>query len=135
MKTFKDNKKRTWGLEVNMFTVKKVIDLLGVNIVDLKNDEVISKIKDDMIFVIDVIYVLCMEQVKEQNLTEEDFAKGLMGDALENAVATFIEAWTDFFPEATRKRLMSSQKLSGNVMNKMWGEVDKTLKTYRTASQ
>lgn len=135
MKTFKDNKNRTWELEVNMFTVKKVIDLLGVNIVDLKNDEVLARIKDDVIFVVDVLYVLCMEQVEKRNLTEEDFAKGLLGDSLENAVEAFIKAWTDFFPEATRKRLMNSQKLAGNVMDKVWGEVDKSLKIYRTASQ
>ncbi len=133
MKIFKDNKNRKWEIEVNIFTVKLVKDLLGVNIVDLKDDETMSKIKNDMIFIIDVIFVLCKEQADKLGISDEEFAKGLMGDPLENAVSAFIEAWTDFFPEATRKRMKASQNLAGNVMKKMWGEVDKTMKKYSTA--
>lgn len=133
MKTFKDNKDREWDIEVNMFTVKKVKDLLGVNIVDLDDNKTMSRIKDDMIFVIDVIYVLCKKQVKERKMNEESFAEGLFGDPLAKAVAAFIEAWTDFFPSTTRKRLIASQGLAGNVSKKMWSEVDKILNKYSIA--
>lgn len=133
MKVFKDNKNNKWEIEINMFTVKQVKDLLGVNIVDLNDEQVMSKIKDDMIFIIDVIYVLCKKQIDERKMDECSFAEGLLGDALENAVSAFIEAWTDFFPLATRKRLKASQKLAGNVTKKMWGEVDKILTKHSIA--
>ncbi|MDD5728825.1 MAG: hypothetical protein PHV59_09690 [Victivallales bacterium] len=127
MKIFKDNKGKEWEVDVNMFTVKQVRDALGVNIVDLKNEDIITRFKDDIIFVVDVIYVICRKQVEKRNMDEESFAEALLGDGLSNAVDALLDAWVDFFPEATRKRLRASQALAGNVLEKIWSEVDKTL--------
>lgn len=127
MKVFKDNKGKEWEVDVNMFTVKEVRDALGVNIVDLKNEDIIKRFKDDIIFVVDVLYVICRDQIKERDMDEKGFAEGLLGDGLVNGVDALLDAWVDFFPETTRKRLRASQALAGNVLEKMWSEVDKTL--------
>ncbi|MEI8244630.1 MAG: hypothetical protein WCI51_02300 [Lentisphaerota bacterium] len=127
MHSFKDNKGVEWVVEVNMATVKRVKNALGINIADLDNREFMQKLKDDIIFLIDLLYLTCKEQADKRAITDEAFASLIFGDVLEQAVSAFLESYVDFFPAGTRQRLRAAQNLMSPVIEKALAAIDQKL--------
>ena len=127
MQSFKDNSGAEWNVEVNMAAVKRVKNATGVNIVDLDNQEIMERLKDDLIFLVDVLYLICKPQADERGITDEAFAALIFGDVLEHAVAAFLESYIDFFPAGTRRRLRAAQNLVSPAIEKAMAAIDQKL--------
>ena len=136
MKTFTDNKGRTWTLEVTVATVKRVRALCSVDlnsIVELdKNNkpsaELLERLSSDPVLLVDVLYAVCKPQADKLGITDEDFGEAMAGDAIEYATSALLEEIIDFFPEVKRlvmrKILSASRKFSEAARKKLEAELN-----------
>ncbi len=102
MPHFKDKTGRDWTVEINIGTIKAVRSACGVDLLGATDGELIERLLSDMVLFVDVLYVLCREECDRNEITDEEFGRGLLGDALENATLAFLEALTNFFPKDRR---------------------------------
>ena len=104
MRTFQDNAGRSWTVTLNVWTVKKVRDLLQVDLLDLGGDEakpgngLLYRLIADPVLLVDVLYVVCREQAEGANVTDEQFGRAMAGDAIDGATKAFLEELADFTP-------------------------------------
>lgn len=111
MKSFNDNTGRTWIVNVNVGTIKRVRALCGVdiaNIVSVEADgkpkiELLERLATDPVLLVDVLYAICKEEADSKNISDEDFGRAMAGDAIELATAALLDEIIDFFPETKRK--------------------------------
>ena len=104
MPKFTDNAGREWRLDLNMWHVKRVRDVTGIRLMDLKKDGVFAALSDP-VAVVDVLWVILEKEAGARKLTQEDFAKGLVGDTFEAASDALTDAVVDLFPSPKRKLL------------------------------
>ena len=136
MKSFSDNKGRTWTLEVNVATVKRVRGLCKVDlnsIVELdKNNrpsaELLERLSSDPVLLVDVLFAVCKPQADKLGITDEDFGESMAGDAIENATTALLEEIIDFFPAAKRlvmqKILSASRRFEAAARKKLEAELN-----------
>lgn len=132
MRTFKDNKGRTWEIALNVWQMKRLRDTLGIDLVNVIGTsadgsvkvDLIDRIANDPVLLVDILWVLCEGQAKSAGATDEDFGCSLAGDAIEDATRAFLDELVDFFPGAKRLFL---QKAVG-LARKFGGEWNETLK-------
>jgi len=101
VKAFKDSGGRPWVVEVNVTTARRVKALLGVNLLTLVGRDgakALGDLLDDHFTLVDVLYVLCLDQAGAEGVTDEGFGRLMGGDVLEAAADAFLEALIDFFP-------------------------------------
>ena len=106
--TFKDLHGNKWTVEVNMATVKRIKDSLDCNIADLNNKETMTKLADDIVFLVDVIYLCLKPQLDEKGISDVEFGQSLDGETVNQASEAFMEAFIAFcsapFPVGGWKR-------------------------------
>ena len=136
MKSFTDNKGRTWTLEVTVATVKRVrglckIDLNSIVELDKNNKpsaELLERLSSDPVLLVDVLYAVCKPQADKQNISDEDFGEAMAGDAIEHATTALLEEVINFFPESKRmvmqKILSASRKFSEAARKKLEAELN-----------
>ena len=110
MHSFTDTKGRAWNLAVTYASVRRVRELVGVDL--LKLDEKLFEQLADPIKLVDVLFALCRPQAEALKVTDEDFGESLCGDPIETASDALMGAVGDFFP-SRRKSLL--QKMAGTV--------------------
>jgi hypothetical protein len=126
MRTFQDNAGRTWTVAMNVWTVKKVRDLLGVDLLDVGGDEgkpgpgLLHRFIADPILLVDVLYVACKDQADPLGVTDEQFGRAMAGDAIDAATRAFLEDLADFTP-SPRDRARARK-----VMAATWNLIDRT---------
>ena len=100
MSTFKDNSGREWSVNLDGPTIREVrklgIDLAAVD------GSASEKLRDDPVLLVDSLWVICRAQAQAVRVTDSDFGKSLVGDAIEFATEALIEAINDFFPSRRR---------------------------------
>lgn len=101
MRTFKDSADRTWTIGINVFAIKRVKGLLGVDLYSLVdgNFEGLGRLLGDPVSLVDVLFVLCKDEADRLNVSDEDFGRGMGGDSLARATDAFLAEYTDFFPD------------------------------------
>lgn len=101
MKTFKDNANRTWTLCIHVTAVKRCRALVDIDLYKLIESgfEGLNALLSDPISLVDVLYVLCMDDCKAQGVSDEDFGRGMAGDAIRHAGEAFVEELINFSPE------------------------------------
>jgi len=135
MRSFKDNADRTWTITLNVYAVKKVRDLLQVDLLDLSGDPSIRRggpgagdkpdngllyrLIADPVVLVDVLYVVCQDQAEEANVTDEQFGRAMAGDAIDGATKAFLEELADFTP-SPRDRARARK-----VIDATWKLIDK----------
>ena len=136
MKSFIDNKGRTWTLEVTVATVKRVrglckVDLNSIVELDKNNKpsaELLERLSSDPVLLVDVLFAVCKPQADKLGITDEDFGEAMAGDAIEHATSALLEEIIDFFPEAKRlvmrKILSASRKFSEAARKKLEAELN-----------
>ena len=100
-RTFTDYDGHTWSIEVTIpevARVKKELGVLLLDLVDLKG-ELFQRITGDVIFLCDLLWVVCRPQAEQCQTTDEQFGRALRGDALEKALDALFLAVADFFPK------------------------------------
>jgi hypothetical protein len=118
MKSFTDNAGRSWVISVNVGTIKQVRALCEVdlaNIISMEpgkppNVEVLEKLADDPVLLVDVLYAACKEEADQKKISDVDFGRAMAGDTIEMATAALLDEIVDFFPEGKRRIL---QKVLG----------------------
>lgn len=111
MPSFTDNENREWSVVITGRGVNNIRSQLGINIADgfdvrkKEKRNVLEEIGEDFTLLFDILYVLCREQCDKQNISGDQFADALFGDAIEHATTALLEALCDFFPSQKRKVL------------------------------
>jgi len=98
VKIFKDNEQREWSLAINVSTIKRVRDLVGVDLLEIADGTLLQRLMSDPVLLCDVIYAVCKPDADEQEVADEDFGRAMAGDALDQATKALLEDLVDFFP-------------------------------------
>lgn len=107
MHTFTDNSGRQWDVAVDVTTLRRIHDLLGVDLGAMTWGALVERLGDP-VFLVDLIYVVCKPQADEMRVSDEGFGRGLGGDAVDRATQALLQAFTGFFPAAKRRVLLSA---------------------------
>ena len=104
MKTFVDERNRTWEIAIDVDAVRRVRDLCDVDLMDVVSDsgKLLARLDADPVLLCDVICAVCGEQLEAASVSNEDFGKAMAGDAIDRATTAFLEELVGFFP--ARKR-------------------------------
>ena len=113
---FTDGQKREWSLVVDVPGIKLVRELLNVNLLDVVESDLMIKLADDHVLLVDVLYVLCKGQADNIDVSDVEFGKGLGGSGLESATRAFMTELVDFFPNPKRKILKTAWEKMTQVM-------------------
>jgi hypothetical protein len=105
MKTFTDNACRSWSININIGSIKRVRSTLDVNLLDAIDGKLIERLVTDPILLCDAIYVLCESEAAARGITDEQFGQAMAGDAIESATSALLEELVDFFPSGKRQVL------------------------------
>ncbi len=132
MRTFKDNKGRTWEIALNVWQMKRLRDTLGIDLVNVIGTsadgsvrvDTIDRIASDPCLLVDILWVVCERQAKDAGVADEDFGASLAGDSIEMATRAFLDELVDFFPGARRLFLKKAVSLA----RKYTGEMETALK-------
>ena len=120
MHSFIDSAGRTWTVRVDVGAVKRVRAALGLDLMqvaekrtaDGREPGVLERLASDPVLLVDVIYVLCEEHAKRLGVSDEEFGRAMLGDALDGAVKAMLGAVVDFFPNprerAALKRVLTA---------------------------
>ncbi len=103
MAKFTDNAGRTWEPEVNVVTIGRVRDRLGINLLELllPNSTLAERLNDPC-FLVDVLYLLCQDDANVRGLTDLDFGKSQNMDGIEDAWSAVLEGLVLFSPRGLR---------------------------------
>ena len=120
MRTFKDNKGRTWEIALNVWQMKRLRDTLGIDLVNVIGTsadgsvrvDTIDRIASDPCLLVDILWVVCERQAKDAGVADEDFGASLAGDSIEMATRAFLDELVDFFPGARRLFLKKAVDLA-----------------------
>ncbi len=105
MMSFKDNSGRTWTLRIDVDAVKRVRELLDIDLLAVIEGKHIDRLTNDPLFLCDVVYAVCKPQADERRVSDAEFGRGMYGDAFEAAYAALTEALIAFFPPGRRAPL------------------------------
>ena len=106
MKPFTDSQGRTWNVTVTVGAIKRVRDLLGVDLMDVANGDLLSRLADDPCLLVDVLFALCKPEADAAKVTDEDFGRAMVGDALDSGSGVLMKELLDFFPSALHARAL-----------------------------
>ena len=120
MKAFTDAKGRSWEIELNIRQMKRVRDILGVDLVNVIQagkdgavaTDTLDRVANDPILLVDILWVLCEGQAKAAGVTDDDFGSSLAGDSISDATKAFLDELVDFFPGARRLFLKKAVDLA-----------------------
>ena len=120
MRQFTDTKERVWEVELNVRQMKRVRDILGidlVNVIQAGKDgavatDTLDRVANDPILLVDILWVLCEGQAKAAGVTDDDFGSSLAGDSISDATKAFLDELVDFFPGARRLFLKKAVDLA-----------------------
>jgi hypothetical protein len=104
MSTFKDNAGREWTVALDGPTIREVRKACGVDLAAV-DGSASEKLRDDPVLLVDSLWVICRAQALAARVTDAEFGKALVGDAIEFATEALIEAINDFFPSRRREAL------------------------------
>lgn len=111
MAIFTDATGESWTIEISVDEIRQLRKEINVDLLSLLDDHglLLRKLAADPILLVDVISILCTDQIKRRQLDERAFAKRLVGYGLEAALDCLIEAIANFTPPR-----------QGAVIRQMW---------------
>ena len=121
MRRFTDNRDRSWEIAINVAAIKRVRDLVGVDLLEIVDGTLIEKLIRDPILLCDIVYAVCKPQADEQDprIGDEDFGRAMAGDAIEYATTALLEDLVSFCPSPRdRKNLGRVLETTSRVMDK-----------------
>ena len=135
MRTFKDNKGRTWEIALNVWQMKRLRDTLGIDLVNVIGTsadgsvrvDTIDRIASDPCLLVDILWVVCERQAKDAGVADEDFGASLAGDSIEMATRAFLDELVDFFLGARRLYLRKAVDLARKYETENLGLLEKAL--------
>lgn len=109
---FIDEEKREWSLRLDYSLVRSIRKRLGIDLADLKGQgEALAKMADNIELLVNTIYLIVEPQCQAKGITDEDFGRGLAGDAFERARLALLEAIINFTPPQDRGAALMIQAI------------------------
>lgn len=102
---FTDLRERVWRLELNYALAKRLRDVTGLDFVNYHDGKALLAIHESDEKLVQVLWLLCQERAVELGVDEEDFGRGLGGEALEVAITALEEALVSFSRPAKRQAI------------------------------
>ena len=136
MQSFKDKNGKSWDIELNIGTARKIksrcdIDIENVVTFNKQNQpqdvSILERLSGDAILLFNVIFAICEDQVTTAGMTEESFAELFNGDAIEAATEALLDEIINFSRPAKRKVLIQLRQISKNYSEKAGKELEKIL--------
>lgn len=120
MKTFVDTAGRSWVIQLTIDSVKRVRQLLNVNLLDLVSGDppLLTQFGTDVILLCDVIFVLIKPQADKVGVTDEQFGIALGGDVILGAQTAFYDELVDFFRGLGRTDMIRAVTAQRNMIDK-----------------
>jgi len=122
MKTFNDTKGREWQVAINVATVKRVRDLLELDLLEIAPAEdesatppLFLRLAEDPILFADVLYVLCKPECDGRNVSDEDFGAALGGDVIGAATDALLAEIVNFFHGSKRQTLAKALAMTNKL--------------------
>lgn len=148
MATYKDKQQTTWSINLDVVVLEKIRDLHKIELANLETDPLLLiRAKPEKL--VQVMHVLCQDQIDEKGKTDTDFGKSAdtttMLDALSEAIIEFFPTGqashvravlakheemartTDELILAKMDRLMSDPNTKKRLNEKANVEIDKEL--------
>lgn len=142
MKIFKDVNGKEWTISITVGTIKRVKDLMNVNLIDAVSTDLIDKMKSDPVFLCDILFAICKPQADKDGVSDVEFGEGLVGDAISDATTALIGDLVDFFPQSQRTilqkalaKINTAEKKMTETMNQkidamLDSEIEKRVKSF-----
>jgi hypothetical protein len=133
MATFKDSKGREWTLTITHGDAKRLAQgplKLNLYAVQDNQGELYVKLMHDPFLFGDVLYQLLKPQADQKQLTEEDFANALDGEASDAALEAFDEALVLFsrnpaIRSAMRRMIDKKKELTERTASRLVGKAER----------
>jgi hypothetical protein len=124
VKTFKDNQGRVWSVQINVTTLRRVLDLLKVNLLKLTEGGVegLGEFLSNIILLVDTLYCLCKDEADARGVTDEEFGRSMWGDAIQGGMDAFLEEYADFFPDAKKREILKQWLAKGRRVEAILSE-------------
>ncbi len=130
MRQFKDNAGRTWTVDINVATLKRVRGLTGVDLVQVIEGTLIEKFIRDPVLLCDVVYAVCKPEADLAKVSDEEFGKAMAGDAIEAATGAVLDELISFCPSPRdRANLGRVLQATNRVMEKARDVTEKRIET------
>jgi len=130
VRTFTDNAGRTWAVAINVDAIKRVRDLLNVDLLEILDGKLIERLYRDPVLLCDVVYAACKPEADAKDVTDEDFGRAMAGDAIEHATKALLEELVGFSPSPRdRANLQRILETTWNVMDKARDAIEAKLAT------
>ncbi len=120
MEYIHDENGRTWELKINVSQIKRVKaatktseDPGGIDLLDIANKEMLSRVLGDPILFVDILYILCKDEADSENVTDEQFGEGFGGDRIYDAAESFMSEIINFTPNPRQRMAL------GDLWNKI----------------
>ena len=116
MHSFTDNAGRTWTVDITVADIKRLRAMLGVDFVNLTRadappeEQLLARLATDPVLLVDVLYVLCLDQAQKADITDEQFGRAMAGDAIEEATEALLQAIVDFTPNPRERARLARGK-------------------------
>lgn len=128
MRQFKDNAGRTWTVDINVATLKRVRGLTGVDLMQVIEGTLIEKLIRDPVLLCDVVYAVCKPEADAAKVSDEEFGKAMAGDAIEAATGAVLDELISFCPSPRdRANLGRVLQATRKVMDRARDLVEKKL--------
>jgi len=128
MQSFKDTKDRPWEITINVSAIKRVRDVLHVDLLQVLDGGLVEKLSTDPVLLCDVIFVLIKPQADAKNVSDEEFGAALGGDAIDEATTALLEELVNFSRrskrEALRRLLQKINQLDEKASERVIAEID-----------
>jgi len=132
MKTFKDTQDRTWEIDITVATVERLRALEDpVDLMEVVGGDLIERLGSDPVLMVRLLYDVLAPQVKEQDVSPEDFGSAISGDVLEKAADALVEGIIDFFPPRQRNLLLQSWQKVKDIEETLIAQGRETLESGR----
>jgi len=119
MRLFKDNKGRAWDVSIDVNTIKRVRSRTGFELLSIAAGEgnPVLALHDDIETLVDVMWAICEPQARDLGISDEEFGRSLVGEAIGDAFDQLIGGMTDFFFGARRRVLIAAALAAGVTIN------------------
>lgn len=131
MKTFTDRQGRSWTIEINYTSLRRVKAATGVDLtrlVDPKSD-VMGQLTGDPFVLFDCLVALLQPQLDDKGITAEQLGESLDEESADKAAVALIEAAIDFFQEGKRMLLKRAfAKVTTAAQRRQTASLDQALR-------
>lgn len=113
---FIDTRGRRWHLAFDFSLAKRVREHAGLDFVNYADGKALLAIHADDEKLVQVLWLLVAEEARAVGIEEEDFGRGLGGDALEQALTALEQALLNFSRPAKRQALEAIRERAHEVV-------------------